>query len=86
LHRAKLDENAPLRKFCEELEAACVEVIDQDGVMTKDLALAIYGKEMKREHWVITDVYMDKVKVSFQVCFEVYRFDLSMLRTNSSQN
>ena len=29
--------------------------------MTKDLALAIHGKEMKREHWVITDVYMDKV-------------------------
>lgn len=29
--------------------------------MTKDLALAIHGKGMKREHWVITDVYMDKV-------------------------
>lgn len=29
--------------------------------MTKDLALAIHGKEMKREHWVVTDVYMDKV-------------------------
>ncbi|KAH9020378.1 hypothetical protein EDB84DRAFT_1565742 [Lactarius hengduanensis] len=32
----------------------------QDGVMTKDLA--IHGKEMRREHWVITDVYMDAVK------------------------
>jgi isocitrate dehydrogenase len=63
LHRAKLDGNAPLRAFCEALEAACVEVIDQDGVMTKDLALAIHGRDMKREHWVITDVYMDKVKV-----------------------
>jgi isocitrate dehydrogenase len=31
--------------------------------MTKDLALAIHGRDMKREHWVITDVYMDKVKV-----------------------
>ncbi|TBU57607.1 isocitrate dehydrogenase NADP-dependent [Dichomitus squalens] len=61
LHRAKLDGNAALKTFCEELEAACVEVIDQDGVMTKDLALAIHGKEMKREHWVVTDVYMDKV-------------------------
>ncbi|KAJ7061460.1 hypothetical protein C8F01DRAFT_1024600, partial [Mycena amicta] len=62
LHRAKLDDNAPLRAFCEALEAACVEVIDADGVMTKDLALAIHGKDMKREHWVITDVYMDAVK------------------------
>ena len=64
LHRAKLDGNDALKLFCEDLEAACVEVIDKDGVMTKDLALAIHGKEMKREHWVITDVYMDKVNVS----------------------
>lgn len=31
--------------------------------MTKDLALAIHGKNMKREHWVITDVYLDAVNV-----------------------
>ena len=61
LHRAKLDQNDALRDFCNDLEAACVEVIDKDGVMTKDLALAIHGKDMKREHWVVTDVYMDKV-------------------------
>jgi len=65
LHRAKLDGNEPLRQFCLDLEAACIEVIDQDGIMTKDLALAIHGKDMKREHWVITDVYMDSVKVCF---------------------
>jgi len=61
LHRAKLDGNDALKAFCEDLEAACVEVIDEDGIMTKDLALAIHGKEMKREHWVVTDVYMDAV-------------------------
>ncbi|KAF7353881.1 Isocitrate dehydrogenase [Mycena venus] len=66
LHRAKLDDNAPLKAFCEALEEACVEVIDKDGIMTKDLALAIHGREMKREHWVITDVYMDKVKAKLQ--------------------
>jgi len=33
--------------------------------MTKDLALAIHGRELKREQWVITDVYMDTVKVRF---------------------
>jgi isocitrate dehydrogenase len=47
-----------------------VEVINDDGVMTKDLAIAIYGKEMKREHWVITDVYMDKVNV--RILFDVF--------------
>jgi isocitrate dehydrogenase len=65
LHRANLDENEELKVFARALERACVEVIDVDGVMTKDLALAIHGKEMQREHWVITDVYMDAVKVRF---------------------
>ncbi|KZT65172.1 isocitrate dehydrogenase [Daedalea quercina L-15889] len=60
-HRANLDGNDALKAFCDDLEKACVEVIDIDGVMTKDLALAIHGKEMKREHWVVTDVYMDAV-------------------------
>lgn len=63
LHRAKLDGNEPLRQFCLDLEASCIEIIDKDGIMTKDLALAIHGKDMKREHWVTTDVYMDAVKV-----------------------
>ncbi|KAG6899240.1 hypothetical protein C0993_012029, partial [Termitomyces sp. T159_Od127] len=62
LHRAKLDGNDALRQWCQDLEAACIEVIDKDGIMTKDLALAIYGKDMKREHWVVTNVYMDHVK------------------------
>lgn len=64
LHRAKLDGNDKLRDFCLDLEKACIEVIDEDGIMTKDLALAIHGKNMKREHWVVTDVYMDTVNVS----------------------
>ncbi|KAF9448431.1 isocitrate dehydrogenase [Macrolepiota fuliginosa MF-IS2] len=66
LHRAKLDKNEPLKRFCEDLEKACVEVIDKDGVMTKDLAIAIHGKDMKREHWVITDAYMDAVNAKLQ--------------------
>ena len=35
--------------------------------MTKDLALAIHGKEMKREHWVVTDAYMDAVNVRLSI-------------------
>ncbi|TFK75741.1 isocitrate dehydrogenase [Pluteus cervinus] len=66
LHRAKLDGNDALADFCNDLEAACVEVIDQDGVMTKDLAIAIHGKNLQREHWVVTDVYMDKVNAKLQ--------------------
>ena len=50
--------------FTQDLEEACVETIDKDGIMTKDLALAIHGRNMTRDHWVITDVYMDTVNVS----------------------
>jgi isocitrate dehydrogenase len=42
--RAKLDKNDALKKWCNDLETACVKVIDVDGVMTKDLALSIHGK------------------------------------------
>ena len=41
-----------------------MEVIDIDGVMTKDLALAMKGKDMGRGDWVTTDEYMKKVHVS----------------------
>jgi isocitrate dehydrogenase len=76
LHRAKLDGNDALREWCQDLEAACIEVINNDGIMTKDLAIAIYGKELKREHWVITDVYMDKVNVRTLFRFIGWLFDI----------
>lgn len=64
LHRAKLDGNDALREWCQDLEAACVEVIDKQGIMTKDLAISIHGKDgTRREHWVTTDVYIDHVNV-----------------------
>lgn len=39
----KRDQNEKLVKFAQDLEASCVEAVDNDGVMTKDLALAIHG-------------------------------------------
>lgn len=59
--RAKLDNTPELASFAKDLEAACVEAIDVDGVMTKDLALAMKGKDMARGDWVTTDEYMKKV-------------------------
>lgn len=79
IHRAKLDDTPDVKRFAQNLEQACTEVIER-GCMTKDLALSIHGKKyvqrlgsdlcftkssksMKREHWVTTTVYMDAVKV-----------------------
>ena len=52
IFRGKLDKNEKLITFAQTLEKACVDAIDKDGIMTKDLALAIHGKNMKREHYV----------------------------------
>lgn len=59
-----MDDTPELAKFAADLEAACVETIDQDGIMTKDLALAMKGKDMARGDWVTTDEYMKRVNVS----------------------
>lgn len=37
---AKRDNNEQLARFAQDLEACCVEAIDNDGIMTKDLALS----------------------------------------------
>jgi isocitrate dehydrogenase len=41
-HRAKLDSNEDLKRFCKALEDVCVETIES-GFMTKDLAICIKG-------------------------------------------
>jgi len=60
-HRGRLDNNAPLMNFADTLEQACIETVEK-GFMTKDLALCIHpGSKLKREHWVTTTLYLDKV-------------------------
>jgi isocitrate dehydrogenase len=62
LHRAKLDNNARLEKFCLDLEAACVETVES-GFMTKDLALCVKGTldQVKRSDYLNTQDYISKV-------------------------
>ncbi|RKP04845.1 isocitrate dehydrogenase [NADP] [Thamnocephalis sphaerospora] len=62
-HRARLDDNQPLLRFSEDLEKACMETVDVDNKMTKDLALAIHGMDgLKREHYVTTGEFMDAIE------------------------
>ncbi|KAJ3359839.1 Isocitrate dehydrogenase [NADP], mitochondrial precursor (Oxalosuccinate decarboxylase) [Allomyces javanicus] len=56
-HRAKLDGNGDLAAFCATLEQACRDTVDQDGIMTKDLALAA-GTPDK---YVTTQEFMDAI-------------------------
>src|SRR6056297_821332 len=55
-HRAKLDDNAPLRTFAETLEKVIVDTVEA-GFMTKDLALLV-GPEQK---WLTTTGFLEKV-------------------------
>ena len=57
-HRAKLDDNQDLDKFCGTLERVCVETIES-GIMTKDLAVCIHGSNAKPEHYQETLQFLD---------------------------
>ena len=61
----KRDGNDRLVQFAKDLEACCVEAVDVDGIMTKDLALSIHGKGMKREHYVTTEGFLDHIRVRY---------------------
>ena len=58
--RGELDNTPEVVKFAEALEEACVYVVDQQGIMTKDLALAC-GKKGK-DDYVTTTEYLDAVE------------------------
>jgi len=61
LHRAKLDSNAELEKFCNSLEQVVIETVES-GIMTKDLAICVAGTmDVKRETWVTTQDFIVKV-------------------------
>ncbi|XP_064634606.1 isocitrate dehydrogenase [NADP] cytoplasmic-like [Lineus longissimus] len=60
-HRAKLDQNAELAKFAENLEAVCIETIEA-GFMTKDLAICIKGMtDVTPDDYLTTFKFMDKL-------------------------
>ncbi|MBC2886822.1 NADP-dependent isocitrate dehydrogenase [Ochrobactrum sp. CM-21-5] len=60
-HRAKLDDNAELKKFAETLEKVCIDTVE-NGFMTKDLALLI-GPD---QPWLSTTGFLDKIDENLQ--------------------
>ncbi len=61
-HRAKLDDNADLKRFADTLEKVCVSTVES-GFMTKDLALLI-GPD---QPWLSTTGFLDKVDENLQM-------------------
>jgi len=58
--RGKLDNNQPLIDFSLLLEKVCIDTVES-GKMTKDLALSIYGDQLKPENYLTTEQFMDEL-------------------------
>ncbi|MDR1715640.1 MAG: isocitrate dehydrogenase (NADP(+)) [Dysgonomonas sp.] len=65
-HRGKLDGNQPLVDFADKLEQTCIEVVEQ-GKMTKDLALLVYGDKMERSNYLNTEDFLDAISRALQI-------------------
>lgn len=64
--RGKLDNNQELIRFCQALEAVCIETVEA-GYMTKDLAVCIYGNDVKHgEHYLYTEEFLEKLNANLQ--------------------
>ncbi|EER44546.1 NADP-dependent isocitrate dehydrogenase [Histoplasma capsulatum H143] len=64
IRRGQLDSTPDVVVWAEQLERACIDVVDEDGVMTKDLALACGRKD--RAAWVTTREYLEAVERRLQ--------------------
>ncbi len=64
-HRGRLDETPELISWAESLEKVIVNTIEE-GAMTKDLALCIHGSNLKEEHYLTTDDFMDTLAKNFE--------------------
>jgi len=58
--RGMLDGNQELIQFAHSLERVCIETVES-GIMTKDLALIIHGKNLKSDHYKNTEEFLDSI-------------------------
>lgn len=63
--RGKLDNNQPLIDFANALEEVCIETVES-GKMTKDLALIVHGSDLKSEHYLTTEQFLEALDENLQ--------------------
>jgi len=66
--RGELDQNEKLINFARLLEQVCVKTVEQ-GKMTKDLALIVYGSELNEENYLSTEAFLDAIDANLQKHF-----------------
>jgi isocitrate dehydrogenase len=74
-HRAKLDDNADLLKFCTALEESVIEAVEA-GHMTKDLAILATGRwdVQDGKDYLDTESFMNRVDDKFQARWKAAGF------------
>ncbi len=60
-HRAKIDKNSKLKKFCFLLEEVCIKIVE-NGFMTKDLALLVHKEDLNSNHYLNTQSFLNLIK------------------------
>lgn len=64
--RGKLDNNPELIRFCQALEAVCVETVES-GKMTKDLAVCVHGNKVNHgEHYLYTEEFLSALDTNLK--------------------
>ncbi|MEZ5103974.1 MAG: NADP-dependent isocitrate dehydrogenase [Draconibacterium sp.] len=63
--RGKLDNNKELINFAHKLEEVCVETVE-NGQMTKDLALIIYGNSLTEKDYLTTEGFLQALDENLQ--------------------
>jgi isocitrate dehydrogenase, NADP-dependent, eukaryotic type len=63
--RGKLDDNQALIDFAEALEKVCIETVEE-GKMTKDLALIVYGNDLSSDKYLTTEKFLDALDENLQ--------------------
>lgn len=68
-HRATLDGNEDLGRFCSILEDVCLSTIEKDGKMTKDLAISLKGSAatgIERRDYLSTDEFLSAIETGLR--------------------
>ncbi len=64
--RGKLDNNQELIRFCNTLEKACIETVE-NGIMTKDLAVNVHGNDVSHgKHYVYTEEFLSAIEATLK--------------------
>ena len=63
--RGKLDNNQKLIDFAEAIEQVCIETVEE-GKMTKDLAMIVYGNELTSDKYLTTEGFLDSLDANLQ--------------------